>query len=787
MPKQKKAIKDHIENSTIDEAIYQAIFENSSTAIAILEENSTISLVNDAFCKLSGFSRDEVIGTNWTQRIPVEELEMLMRYNYDRINGIKGVPDKYEFKFYTKEGRLRYGLISASIIKQTKKTICTFTDITARKNAEEARRISEEHYRSLVEYANDIVYSITIEGIFTYASPNWTEILGHELHEILGHSVAEFVHPDDLQRLGKLIKRNFETGEKLSGIEYKLRNKNGDWRWYSSSSSPIRDADNKVTTLIGIAHDITERKKAEEELHKSQALLNTLVQTIPDLIWLKDINGVYLSCNIMFERFFGAPTEEIIGKTDYDFVDKESADFFRKNDQIAIEKNGPSSNEEWVTFADDGHRALLDTIKTPMFDSTGKLIGILGIARDITERKRHEEEIRDSQSKLSIALKIAHLGSWEYDVENDLFTFNDLFYAIFRTTVKEVGGYTMSSAEYAKRFVHPDEIAYVQEKINKSIETNDLDFSRQLEHRIIYSDGEVGYLAVRFSFIKDSSGKTIKTYGINQDITESKRAEQILKESETQLRELNATKDKFFSIIAHDLRNPFSLVLGLSEIIADENFKLSNEELRQNSLLLYKTASATFTLLENLLEWSKLQRGLSTLMTDSIPLLKFAENLNKTTQEMAFKKSIILCVEIPESLEVIADPNMLHSILRNLITNAIKFTKKGGKVTVSATEKENGFVQFMVKDSGIGMTPDMIKNLFHIEFNTCRPGTEDEPSTGLGLILCKEFVEKHGGKIWVESEVGKGSTFYFSIPGTSDSNPLLTSTDFSSESIINNF
>jgi PAS domain S-box-containing protein len=143
-----------------------------------------------------------------------------------------------------------------------------------------------------------------------------------------------------------------------------------------------------------------ERKQAEDKLCKSEDLLRTLVQTIPDLIWLKDAEGVYLVCNPMFERFFGAREADIIGKTDYDFVDRDLADFFREHDRKAMTAGKPSSNEEWITFADDGHRALLDTIKTPMFDTEGKLIGVLGIGRDITGRKQAEQELHERMAEL---------------------------------------------------------------------------------------------------------------------------------------------------------------------------------------------------------------------------------------------------------------------------------------------------------------------------------------------------------------------------------------------------
>jgi len=149
--------------------------------------------------------------------------------------------------------------------------------------------------------------------------------------------------------------------------------------------------------------------------------LRTLVQTIPDLIWLKDPDGVYLSCNPMFERFFGAREADIAGKTDYDFVSRGQADLFRENDQKAMAAGRPSKNEEWVTFADDGHRALLDTIKTPMYDAGGRIVGVLGIARDITERRQSEDDLRESEERFKNVFNSADEGILIADAETKKF------------------------------------------------------------------------------------------------------------------------------------------------------------------------------------------------------------------------------------------------------------------------------------------------------------------------------------------------------------------------------
>jgi two-component system, sensor histidine kinase and response regulator len=231
-----------------------------------------------------------------------------------------------------------------------------------------------------------------------------------------------------------------------------------------------------------------------------------------------------------------------------------------------------------------------------------------------------------------------------------------------------------------------------------------------------------------------------------------------------ELQKLIAERDKFFSIIAHDLRGPIGMLMQLTELLADKELGLPADRVSEMIDDMNKSARNTFNLLENLLEWSQISRGLTEANPQRMSLNKVATDCINLLNEQARGKGIELVDKITNETEVIAEKNMLQSVIRNLLSNAIKFTRKGGKITISAKTAENNQILVSVEDTGIGMTEDLRNNLFRIEENTKRAGTQGELSTGLGLLLCKEFVEKQGGRISVESEENVGSVFSFTIP-----------------------
>lgn len=277
-------------------------------------------------------------------------------------------------------------------------------------------------------------------------------------------------------------------------------------------------------------------------------------------------------------------------------------------------------------------------------------------------------------------------------------------------------------------------------------------------------DGSIVYTEAITNFYFNSATGHVELRGITRDITDRKLAEKEIKRKNEQLYELNISKDKFFSIIAHDLKSPFQGLLGMTEIMVSEEEKLEPEDVSKYNRNIRNSVVNLYKLVENLLAWARFQKGAISFSPVEFSLSESFSQSVESIKIHASQKGINFINQIPVTLKVFADENMINTVFRNLLSNAVKFTRNGGEIVGKARNTELGMVEFSLTDTGVGIPADFMEKLFKLGENVGTKGTDNESSTGLGLLLCKDFVEKHGGKIWAESEEEKGSTFYFTIP-----------------------
>lgn len=330
-------------------------------------------------------------------------------------------------------------------------------------------------------------------------------------------------------------------------------------------------------------------------------------------------------------------------------------------------------------------------------------------------------------------------------------------------TYEEIGNYKLALESY-KKYIQIDKKYLNFDKENKLAELKtqrkfDAKNNQiQIQQYKIESDTRKVYLLVTITILS-----AILLVLFLWLYTSKRKNNLLLLEKNSQISNINKQKDKFFSIIAHDLRGPFNGFLGMTEILAEDFDSMEKEEIQFAAINMRDSAKKLHDLLDNLLEWSRMEQG-------AIPFSPKENNLDEIVnkciapmEENARKKEIKIESDINKNLQIFADYHILQSIIRNILSNALKFTPRGGKIEILGNEKNKHSI-ISIADSGIGMDAKMIENIFKIDKKTNRPGTENEPSTGLGMILCKEFVEKHNGKIWIESEENQGTTFYMSFP-----------------------
>lgn len=494
-----------------------------------------------------------------------------------------------------------------------------------------------------------------------------------------------------------------------------------------------------------LQREIEERQQVEKALRESEDKYRQLFELESDAIFLiENENNLIIEVNSAASKLYGYTREELLTMHNFD-LSAEPAETKRavRNHHRVVPIRYHKKKDGTVFPVE---------ITGSFFTWRGQEVHIAAI-RDITERLASENMLIEKEHRLVMTQRIARLGSWSYDPETGYMEWSE-------ETFKILGQTSVGSAPNFEDYlntVHPDDRALLRKNLKMAIQKGE---PYEIELRHLLSDGSHNFTLTRAQPIVQD-GQTVRLLGSILDITERKKAELALIESEHNLREANATKDKFFSLIAHDLRNPLSSLMGYSEILLSQ--EVTGEAYKTVAKNINHASHQLHHLLENLLEWSRAQTSSLSFEPDWFQLTLITNEVLPLLMPNATAKGIQVTESVSPDLRVFADQNMIKTVLRNLLTNAIKFTAENGEVHLAAHIRNNA-VEVAVSDTGTGISPENQKKLFQLHVKHTQKGTSHEKGTGLGLLLCKEFVEHHGGRIWFSSESGMGSTFYFSLP-----------------------
>lgn len=461
-------------------------------------------------------------------------------------------------------------------------------------------------------------------------------------------------------------------------------------------------------------------------------------------------NGKIIEVNGNFASMTGYENNEVIGKTSLEIGlwELESA---RSLFVDILTDKGIVKDKEYRFRRKDGE-IFYGLISSEIIQINEENL-LISTITDISLRKKIEEDLIQSEAKFRILLEESTDPIFSFSANGRYLYVNKAFANGVGKMPEEIINKTIwdvfPPGEARKRVAALTEV--IESGIEKVIEVK------------VHSHGADSYYLTTISPIKNRQGTVETVICSSKNITERKATEEKLENYALQLTIANDTKDKFFSIIAHDLKGPVNVILGFSELLAEKLVRYKNRAIKEYAEIVQTTAIQTARLLDNLLEWARLQKGNIPFEPEFVNLNEIVADINILMREVALKKQVTIEAFIPNQLVVFADTNMINTVLRNLISNAIKYSSTGGKVVVEATEQED-LVEISVIDRGVGISEEIRSTLFKQGLKSSNPGTANERGTGLGLILCKEFVDQLGGRIWVDSGLGAGSTFYFTVP-----------------------
>jgi len=744
-------------NDTIrkSEANVHRIFNQSPVGSVIVGLDKYFIRCNAAFCNFIGYTEDELIGKTFSEVTHPEDIELGLREMRLILDG-ETESCSFEKRYIRKDGKTVWGEISIGLVRDTNNVPLYFLpviqDITLRKEAEEQLRESKGLFELIYKLTPGAAQITRLdEGCVISVNDGFTELSGFTREDILGKSTLDidlWEHPEDRQNIiDDLTQKGYSDN-----YEATFKRKDGSLfigllaaRVFSYKDKPH---------VITVTRDITTIKEAQKALQESEEKFKILSDLAPAGIYMTDKEGNCLYTNPKWNEMAGMSTQESLGKGWIRGLHPDDRELVISNWQKMVESGG-HWGMEYRFQTPEGKVTWIFGLANPQLDSSGKVIGYIGMNMDITERKLALDELLRKDILLNITGQTAKVGGWELDVESSGQIWTDEVYRIH-----EVDFTFKPNLIKGINFFAPNSRPVIEKAVQRAVESGE-PFDLELE--FITNKGNLRWVR-SIGKAAQTNGKTIKVYGSIQDITESKKIGEEIKLKNEELFRVNAEKDKFFSIIAHDLRGPFNVLVGLSRLMVEELPNLTLDQIQKFALNMKNAAGKLLSLLENLLEWSQMQHGLRSFTPKSFLLVNGIAPIIELVRDSADKKMIHISYDVPEDLRLMADLQMFESIMRNLIFNAVKFTPKNGRITIEAMPISGTFVRISIKDTGIGMNKDMIDNLFRIDVNTNRAGTEGEPCTGLGLIICRDFIEKHGGKLWVESEEGSGSTFYFSLP-----------------------
>lgn len=594
--------------------------------------------------------------------------------------------------------------------------------------------------------STDLFSIISNEGLFIEVNKAWESTLGYSSEDLIGKPFEKFLHPDDIKKTAvEFI--NVVQGQEAINFINRYRASDGSYKWLEWKGK-VNEKNNRI---YSVTRDITIQKQLEIELLSSKELYHEIFYSNPNPMWIFDLETLaFLEVNQATIDQYGYTKEEFLSMTLKDITPEEDIASLMISAVKAISEYN-AENELWRHITKSGEILFAELSAKSLIYEGKKTRSV--IINNVTKRIETEKSLLESEIKYRILTDSSNDLIMRFDKEYRHLYANPATMLYFNMPPEVFIGKTHEELGFPEA-----DYTYWDAKIEEVFITG-----KQQKEVVSINDGKTH---TDWSLIPefDKEGNVISVLSYTRDVTDIINIQQALEKSEKNLKLINAEKDKFFSIIAHDLRSPFNGFLGLTDLLMNDLSSMEAEEIESFASNMNKSAYHLFSLLENLLEWSQMQNRLIKFNPTTVNLNDEISFILNTMEESFKGKDIKSSKNILHETTVLADKHMLNTVFRNLISNAFKFTPKGGNIEIASMVGTENNIEIAIKDSGIGMSEKIIQNLFSLSGKINRKGTDDEDSSGLGLLLVKDYLDKHNGKINVYSQEGVGSTFTISLP-----------------------